>query len=414
MYYFVDAICSIAEIFFLTLLSGGFFAHRENQKWKAILTYSCFGGGLIALSFFPSITLFRTIFWIVFGMIFVIIIFDTRIIPAFFVILSFVAICGLTEVAVMVLLSFFDLDNQALMVTGNARILYIIVTHLVELLLVVSVCFVKGYSSGKLTAKVLLPVYPSLVVGILFCCLLASDISNERNMNSFYMIIAVGLLYTSITIILYTTKLQEQQDARHNLEIANHHYAMQKEYYEQLHSQQEQTRALWHDIKKYLRAVEAETTSNTSLCELQEIVDSIAPVVDVSNRVVNIILSEYIQIANEAETALSLDVQIPPELPITAADLYILLGNTLDNALDACSSLPRGEKIIELQLRMHNQMLFYRISNPYSQEHIHRKRNQFHGYGLKNVRECVKRNNGSLEISHDANLFTVASIINCI
>lgn len=414
MYYFVDAICSIAEILFLTFLSGNFFARRENQKWKDILTYSCFGGCLTALSFFPSITLFRTIFWIVFGMIFVIIIFDTRLIPAFFVILSFVAICGLTEVAVMVLLSFFDLDNQALMVTGNARILYIIVTHLVELLLVVSVCFVKGYSSGKLTAKVLLPVYPSLVVGILFCCLLASDISNERNMNSFYMIIAVGLLYTSITIILYTTKLQEQQDARHNLEIANHHYAMQKEYYEQLHSQQEQTRALWHDIKKYLRAVEAETTSNASLCELQEIVDSIAPVVDVSNRVVNIILSEYIQLANEAETALSLDVQIPPELPITAADLYILLGNTLDNALDACSSLPRGEKIIELQLRMHNQMLFYRISNPYSQEHIHRKRNQFHGYGLKNVRECVKRNNGSLEISHDANLFTVASIINCI
>ena len=412
MYYFVDAICSIAEIFFLMFLSGSFFARRENQKWTAILTYSCFGGCLIALSFFPSITLFRTFFWIVFGMIFVIIIFDTRLIAAFFVILSFVAICGLTEVAVMILLSFFDLDNRALMVTGNARILYIIVTHLVELLLVVSVCFVKGYSSGKLTAKVLLPVYPSLVVGILFCCLLASDISNERNMNSFYMIIALGLLYTSITIILYTTKLQEQQDARHNLEIANHHYAMQKEYYEQLHSQQEQTRALWHDIKKYLRAVETESSSNDSLHELQEMVDTIAPLVDVGNRVVNIILSEYIQLANEATTKLILDMQIPSELPMTAADLYILLGNTLDNALDACSSVPQSERMIDLQLRLHNQMLFYRISNPYSQEYIHRKRNQFHGYGLKNVQECVRRNNGNLEISYNDNHFTLTALIN--
>ncbi len=412
MYYFVDAICSIAEIFFLIFLSGSFFARRENQKWKDILTYSCFGGCLIALSFFPSITLFRTFFWIVFGMIFVIIIFDTRLIAAFFVILSFVAICGLTEVAVMVLLSFFDLDNHVLMVTGNARILYIIVTHLVELLLVVSVCFVKGYSSGKLTAKVLLPVYPSLVVGILFCCLLASDISNERNMNSFYMIIALGLLYTSITIILYTTKLQEQQDAKHNLEIANHHYAMQKEYYEQLHSQQEQTRALWHDIKKYLRAVETESSSNDSLHELQEMVDTIAPVVDVGNRVVNIILSEYIQLASEATTKLILDVQIPSELQMTAADLYILLGNTLDNALDACSSVPQSERMIDLQLRLHNQMLFYRISNPYSQEHIHRKRNQFHGYGLKNVRECVRRNNGNLEVLDSDNHFTLTALIN--
>ena len=412
MYYFVEAICSIAEIFFLTFLSGGFFARRENQNWIAILTYAFFGGSLIALSFFPAITLFRTIFWIVFGMIFVTIIFDTHLISAFFVILSFIVICGLTEVAVMVLLSFFELDNQTLMVTGNARILYIIVTHLVELLLIVSVRFIKGYSAGKLTAKVLLPVYPSLVVGILFCCLLASDISNERNMNSFYMIIALGLLYTSITIILYTSRLQEQQDARHNLEIANHHYAMQKEYYEQLHSQQEQTRALWHDIKKYLRAVETETASNDSLNELQEMVDSIAPVVDVGNRVVNIILSEYTQLADEAVAKLILDVQIPSELPITAADLYILLGNTLDNALDACSSLSQDERTIDLQLRMHNQMLFYRISNPYSQEHTQRKRNQFHGYGLKNVRECVNRNNGSIDVARDENQFIVTALIN--
>ena len=161
MYYFVDAICSIAEIFFLIFLSGSFFARRENQKWKDILTYSCFGGCLIALSFFPSITLFRTFFWIVFGMIFVIIIFDTRLIAAFFVILSFVAICGLTEVAVMVLLSFFDLDNHVLMVTGNARILYIIVTHLVELLLVVSVCFKGSITSLSQSCgrySVLLPI----------------------------------------------------------------------------------------------------------------------------------------------------------------------------------------------------------------------------------------------------------------
>ena len=226
------------------------------------------------------------------------------------------------------------------------------------------------------------------------------------------MIIALGLLYTSITIILYTTKLQEQQDAKHNLEIANHHYAMQKEYYEQLHSQQEQTRALWHDIKKYLRAVETESSSNDSLHELQEMVDTIAPVVDVGNRVVNIILSEYIQLANEATTKLILDVQIPSELPMTAADLYILLGNTLDNALDACSSVPQSERMIDFQLRLHNQMLFYRISNPYSQEHIHRKRNQFHGYGLKNVQECVRRNNGNLEISYNDNHFTLTALIN--
>ncbi len=177
MYYFVDTICLIAEIFFLTFLSESFFSYKENQNWKNVLTYICFGGSLIALSVFPSLTLVRTIFWIIAGTILVVIIYDTRIISAFFVMLSFVVICGLAEVAVMVLLSFFELDNQSLMEIGNARILYVIVSHLVELLLVIIVRFVKGYSSGKLSAKVILPVCPSLVVSILFCCLLAAEIS---------------------------------------------------------------------------------------------------------------------------------------------------------------------------------------------------------------------------------------------
>lgn len=414
MYYFVDVICSIAEIFFLTFLAESFFARRENRLLVPVLTYLCFGGVLFLLSWYPEFAFLRIVFWGAAGTLLIVVIFKARPVAAVFVSLSYIVICALTDIAVMVLLSLFGLTNQVLMEEGSARILYIIVAHIIELFLVTLVRFVKGYSSGKLKTRVLLPVCPTLAVSVLFCCVLASEISSARNINPLYLIVASGLLYTSITIILYTSWLQEQQEARYSLEIANHHYAMQKEYYEQLHSQQEQTRALWHDIKKYLRAVEAETASNASLHELQEMVDSIAPVVDVENRVVNIILNEYISLAADAETKLSLDIQVPPELPITAADLYILLGNTLDNALDACAALPQDERRIDLKLRMHNQMLFYRISNPYSKDYIHRRRNQFHGYGLKNVRECLDRNNGSMEVSDDNGRFVVSALINCV
>ena len=412
MYYFVDNICSIAEIFFLTFLAGSFFTRRTNPKKVLVLSYISFGGILILLSFFPEIALLRIIFWCAAGTILISGIFESKPIAAIFVSLSYIVICALTEIAVMILLSLFNIENQVLMVEGNARILYIIISHLIELFLVIIVRSIKGFSSRRLTAKILLPVCPCLVASILFCCLLASDISTGKNLNSFYVIIALGLLYTSIIIVLYTSKLQEQQDAKHNLEIANHHYAMQKEYYEQLHAQQEQIRALWHDIKKYLRAIETEHSSNDSLHELQEMVNAISPVVDLGNRVVNIILSEYIQLAKDAKTKLSLDVQIPSELPMTAADLYILLGNTLDNALDACTSIPQDQRIIDLQLRIHNQMLFYRIRNPYSQKHTYRTKNQFHGYGLKNVRECVRRYNGNVEISNSDNSFTLVALIN--
>jgi hypothetical protein len=413
MYYLVETVCSIAEIIFLSILAKSFFDSRDNPKWVIPFAYLFFGIILLWLSLYPEATFIRTAYWAIAGTILIIVHFRTKFVPAVFTSLSFIVICSLTEVAVMVMLSLCGLNNQALMEIGDARILYVIVCHIVELFLIVIVHFITELTTGTLSGKVLFPICPSLLISILFCCLLASEISANMDMNPLYLVIALGLLYTNIIIIFYTTWLQEKENAQRSLEIANHHYAMQKEYYEQFRSQQEQTRALWHDISKYLRAAKVENTSTRSLEQLQEMVDSIAPVVDVNNRVVSIILNEYVQNANQAETRLSLDVQIPQELGITAADLYILLGNTLDNALDACSELPVNDRQISLQLRLHNQMLFYRISNPYNSAHLHRKRNQFHGYGLKNVQECVKRNHGTMEVSTEQNTYTITVHINC-
>ena len=142
--------------------------------------------------------------------------------------------------------------------------------------------------------------------------------------------------------------------------LAEHHYAMQQEYYDQFQSQQEETRALWHDICKYLRAFEAENQGGETFKQLQEMIQSISCVVDVNNRVVSVILNEYISLAKEQNVMVTMDVQIPDELPITAADLYILIGNTLDNSLNALADLPPEKRQIALQLRLHNQVLFYK------------------------------------------------------
>lgn len=414
MYYFVDIVCSFAEIIFIVFLFGTFFTRRENRKTISWITYVIFGLILIFLSLQPALTFLRTLYWIIGGTILALLLFESKPLPSFFVSLSYVVICALTEVAVMLLLSLFNLENQEVMQNGDVRSLFIIICHIVELLLIVGVRFITGCFSAKLSVRVLFPACPSLSISILFCCLLASEISSSSDINPFYIIVAIGLLYTSILVLLYTIKIQAHQAAQHDLELVNHHYAMQKEYYEQLHSQQEQTRALWHDISKYIRAVEAETASGSSLSQLQDMVNSIASVVDVQNQVVSVILNEYVQLAKDSNTTLTLDVQIPEQLPITAADLYILFGNTLDNALEACATLPENERQIFFQLRMHNQMLFYRISNPYSDNHPKRKRNQFHGYGLKNVQECIKRNNGRVEITSGDHLFVVSVLINCI
>ena len=188
---------------------------------------------------------------------------------------------------------------------------------------------------------------------------------------------------------------------------------MQQEYYDQLRIQQEETRALWHDLSKYLHASKVETSSN-ALVQVQEMLDSISCVVDVNNRVVSVILNEYTQAVRTADIALEMNVQVPEVLFVTAADLYILIGNTMDNAIEACQSLPHDQRRISLKLITHNNILFFEISNPYIDKHLHRIRSIYHGYGLKNVARCVEKYNGKMEVSKGEGIFQVSALLNSI
>ena len=141
-------------------------------------------------------------------------------------------------------------------------------------------------------------------------------------------------------------------------------------------------------------------------------IDEISPAVDVNNRVVNVILTEYVREARDAKTAFELDVQVPPELFVAAADLYVLIGNTVDNALNACCLLPEEKRKISIKLRVQNDVLFYSIKNPFSKTEGNAGKSAVHGYGLKNVRRCVEKYKGGMEVFRENDIFTVSIHMN--
>ena len=54
------------------------------------------------------------------------------------------------------------------------------------------------------------------------------------------------------------------------------------------------------------------------------------------NQAVNAILSYYAQIAEKAGTALEIQAQMEKEIPVPEPEFCVLLGNLLENAVDAC------------------------------------------------------------------------------
>ncbi|MBQ7000170.1 MAG: GHKL domain-containing protein [Oscillospiraceae bacterium] len=412
MYYFVEVACVIAEIWMIHMFLGSLFNKRGASLLQRIILYGVFGGIITVLSLQEDMAFARL------GVAFVgvwavsMLIFDARMLQGVLSGVAFCAIVAVTDVGSAIAFQSCGVDSSALMANYASRALYLVANHILLFGIVIIICVINRKSHSRMSIKILLPVLPCWIISILLCFLFAWQcFVKDFEWHPLFLIVLLGLLYTNIIMIYFTNKTSEQAQIKKDFEIAEHHYAMQQEYYDQLRVQQEETRALWHDISKYLRAAQVDSTS-VALTEVQEMLDSISCVVDVNNRIVSVILNEYFQIAKNSGIEVEIDVQVPSELFVTAADLYVLIGNTLDNAIEACVALPEEQRKINLKLKKHNNILFYEVSNPYTEKHLRRVRGNYHGFGLKNVARCVEKYNGKLDITKKNGVFRVVAHLN--
>lgn len=414
MYYIIEIACVITEMWMIHMFLSSFFERKDNGRYVTLLLYLIVGMIVTALSLIEGLAFVRLLFAIISVFAISMILFKTRLLSAGISSVTFCAIIAVTDIITALLFQMFGVSNEALMTDHIYRSFYLVACHIVMFGIVLLACMMNRKTKREISLRILLPVTPCWVISILLCFLLTWQcFTMQYKLHPLFVFVLLGLLYTSILVIYYTNRIHDQVQEKKSWEIAEHHYAMQQEYYDQLRIQQEETRALWHDISKYLRASKIED-SDDALVQVQKMLDSISCVVDVNNHVVSVILNEYIQAARAAEIELEMDVQVPEVLFVTAADLYVLIGNTMDNAIEACQSLPPDQRRISLKLITHNNILFFEISNPYTDKHLHRIRSIYHGYGLKNVARCVEKYNGKIEVSKNEGFFQVTALLNSI
>jgi len=262
-----------------------------------------------------------------------------------------------------------------------------------------------------LAQKGLLALLPIWLVLLLLC----EEILRRRNDMGISLLIFFAdlwMLYAGAHLMFVAGKIEGMLLAALEAQQKAHHYILQEEFYQKLRDKQHETRALWHDLNKYLRAAKAENPDAASLAQLEGMLQSATQIVEVGNNVLNVILNEYDQNARAGGTDIRMKVQVSRELPITPADLYILIGNTMDNALEACKALPQEQRIIDLTLRTHNGVLYYKLMNPCANQAKKNVRDLSRGHGLTNVRHCVQKYHGDMEATKENGFFVFTAHLN--
>lgn len=418
MYYFIELAGSITNIALLSLFMSRLFVRNKIQsKWHyAFLTLLC--TGQCVLSLFPNWVIPRTLYLLLGGFLLARLFYEVQTWPAAFASGSFFVLGSVVEILAMLLIGIRLPDTDLLMQVGAARLIYVVFSNLIQIPLLILVSHFFNREESDLRIVWLLPLI-SIQLASISVCYVVQCHAADKDFPDYMVFFMAVLLFVNIMIVFYVEALRKNEKEKYLAELTEQHYHLQIEYYQQLLEKQQETKALWHDIKKYTAAMQAVAAQNDSE-QLRQIAQAAADTYErvkdisaVGNPVVDALLNQYLRSAKENQIQVLLDITIPEVLAISTLLLSVVIGNTFDNAIEACRLIAPEKRVIHLQLRKQNRILFYSIENSYIDAVTQLRVGKHHGYGLKNVERAVNQNNGNFQVEKSNGLFAVQIRLNC-
>lgn len=150
--------------------------------------------------------------------------------------------------------------------------------------------------------------------------------------------------------------------------------------------------------------------------ELAHKLNHITPHSNSGNISIDSIVNYKLSSAIQKGIQIQFELSIPEQLSVDDDDIVVILGNLLDNAIEANERISDTEKrYLELSMKYKTGCLIIRVKNRFdSIVHVHhgtftsRKQNKrLHGIGLKSVQAAVDHYQGSMTITHEDDIFEV-------
>lgn len=191
---------------------------------------------------------------------------------------------------------------------------------------------------------------------------------------------------------------------------------------------EEKVRGLRHDLKHHLSQILmlADKNKTSEIAEyvrsMQEDLLSRGEHISSGNADIDSLVNLMLERAKKELGNVRCRVCVPQELDISGFDWNIILGNLMDNAIDAARQ--SEDKLLQLKIHYRQGMLFIEIRNSFSGEllktqeqylstkdHDRTDGSQVHGLGIRNVRRIVEKYDGSMEISDRDHIFEVRILL---
>jgi sensor histidine kinase YesM len=138
------------------------------------------------------------------------------------------------------------------------------------------------------------------------------------------------------------------------------------------------------------------------------------------NMVIDSLLSYKTSFAGKSLVSINSEFSITDNMPFEDYDLCIIVGNVLDNAIEAVEKIEKEKRKIEMLMKFSKNVLTMRISNPYIGDIKTDRYGKLltikpdkinHGMGMRAIEKTVKKYSGSVTIEKEDGLFHLMIIM---
>jgi len=198
--------------------------------------------------------------------------------------------------------------------------------------------------------------------------------------------------------------------------------AVQREHYRNLNDSINAMKTMRHDLRHHLvTCLEFLVKKNSAAAEnylgqLCKNYDDIAIPKVCSNQFADALISHYLKAAQEQGVTVNTNLHLPYNLGIDDQDLCVILGNCLENAVEACSKIPQDQvRYIDIKTTIAKNHLVIKIANSFcgsvirqGENYVSSKDGDDHGIGLASVKALTAKYHGYCSISCEQQVFKVA------
>lgn len=242
-------------------------------------------------------------------------------------------------------------------------------------------------------------------------------------MNSWKIFFEVGAIIVLIVIIYIIMKyiFYKLVDKR----IDNYQSDLVTKHYNEVENIYKQMRGWRHDYHNHIQTMKAYLTlgkyedMEQYLNDLDKDLTNIDTVLKTGNIMVDAILNTKLSMAINQGINIKAKVAVPKKIQISDIDLSVIIGNLMDNAMEAATKLENSEdRFVRVYIREMKEQLYISITNSAGGEvkkvglgYISTKLGTNHGFGLKRVDSIVAKYNGFINRQNEEGVFATEIIL---